>query len=125
MKTTIKELDLILNTVKLYQEGHHNLDIEILKQVFHPKAHIFGYYKDKKDTFIASRDQYFEMLNKRKISSTDTRELSYTKLLSLDKTDTTVVVKVESLMSGTKYVSYLSMLKTDDSWKIINGLFHG
>jgi len=43
----------------------------------------------------------------------------------LDITDTTAVVKVESLISGTRFISQLSMLKIGENWQIVTGLFHG
>jgi len=122
MKSTLNELDLILNTVELYKDGHYYLDIKKLKQAFHPNAHIVGYYEE--EPVFANRDQYLEALATEE-SSADSGESSYTKLVSLDKTDTTVVVKIESLMSGIRYISFLSMLKIDDNWQIITGLFHG
>jgi hypothetical protein len=121
MKPILSELESILNTVQLYQEGHYHLDIQKLKQAFHPKAHVVGYYEGEQ-TFD-SRDQYIELISS-ETSSAELGEPSYTKILSLDKTDTTVVVKVESLMSGTRYISQLSMLKVGDNWQIITGLFH-
>jgi len=123
VKTTSKELEPIIKTIELYQESHSILDIQKIKQVFHPKAHIVGFYRDKEEPFIASRDQYLERMAKRKTSSSSLNEPSYTKVLSLDKTDNTAVVKVESMMAGNQYISYLSMLKIDDNWRIINGLF--
>ncbi|MEN8243568.1 MAG: nuclear transport factor 2 family protein [Thermodesulfobacteriota bacterium] len=121
MKSTLNELKSILNTVELYQDGHYHLDIQKLKQAFHPNAHIVGYYEGEQ--IFDGRDQYIEMLTAEK-SSAELGEPSYTKLLSLDKTDTTVVVKIESLMSGTRFASQLSMLKVGDNWQIIAGLFH-
>ena len=121
MKSTLNELELILNTVELYKDGHYYSDMEKLKQAFHPKAHIVGYSDGQ--LLFASRDQYLERRAKRK-SSAELGEISYTKILSMDKTDTTVVVKIESQISGTRYVSQLSMLKIDDTWQIIAGLFH-
>ena len=121
MESTLKEIESILNTVQLYQDGHYYLDIQKLKQAFHPKANIVGYYKGEQ-TFD-SRDQYIEILTSEK-SSYEIGEPSYIKLLSLDKTDTTVVVKIKSLISGIQYFSQLSMLKVEDKWQIINGLFH-
>ncbi len=121
MKSTLNEIELILNTVELYRDGHYHSDMQKLKQAFHPNAHIVGYSDG--ELLFASRDQYLERRAKRK-SSADLGELSYTKILSLDKTDTTVVVKIESIISGTRFVSQLSMLKIDDTWRIVAGLFH-
>ncbi len=121
MKSIRKELESILDTVELYQESHYYLDINKLKKAFHPNAHIVGYYEGEQ-TFD-SRDQYIEILAAEK-SSAELGEKPYIKLLSLDKTDTTVMVKIESLISGVRYISQLSMLKVDNNWQIINGLFH-
>ncbi len=121
MESTRNEFELILQTIELYQYGHHHLDLAKLQQAFHPKAHIVGYYED--ELIIANRDQYLEMLVTEK-SSAELGEPSSIQLLSLDKTDTTVVVKIKSLMSGTQFISHLSMLKVDDRWQIINGLFN-
>jgi hypothetical protein len=122
MKATLNELKSILNTLELYQDGHYYLDIQKLKQAFHPKAHIVGYYKEEQP--FADRDQYLESLAAEK-SSAESGESSYIKLLSLDITETTAVVKVESLIAGTLFISQLSMLKIDKNWQIVTGLFHG
>ena len=121
MKSTLNELELILNTIELYRDGHYHSDMQKLKKAFHPNAHIVGYSDG--ELLFASRDQYLERRAKKK-SSAELGELSYTKILSLDKTDTTVVVKIESIISGTRFVSQLSMLKIDDTWRIVAGLFH-
>ena len=72
---------------------------------------------------FADRSQYLDILAAEE-PSTEPKEHASTKILSLDKTDTTVVVKVESLMAGVRYISQLAMLKVDGNWQIVNGLFH-
>lgn len=121
MKATQTEIASIINTVELYRDGHYHFDVQKLKQAFHPDAHIVGY--DEGGLIFASLDQYLEGMSGYK-SSAEQGEPPDTKVISLDKTDTTAVVKIESLISGTRFVSLLSMLKTDSGWQIVNGLFH-
>ncbi|MCF8068716.1 MAG: nuclear transport factor 2 family protein [Desulfobacterales bacterium] len=121
MKSTLNELESILKTVELYQDGHNDLDIEKLKKAFHPNAHVIGYYEG--ELMYADRSQYLDILAADE-DSAESEKPGYTKILSLDKTDTTVVVKVESLMAGVRYISQLAMLNVDGKWQIVNGLFH-
>ncbi len=121
MESTLSEYKSILKVIELYKDGHHHSDLKKLKQAFHPNARIAGYYEN--ELVFEDRDQYLEMLAQEK-SSAELGEPSDIKILSLDKTDTTVIVKIKSQMAGSEFISYLSMLKIDDTWQIINGLFH-
>ena len=121
MDSTHLELNRILETLALYQQGHSELDKQKLEQAFHKKANIVGYTKE--ELRFANRDEYIKILLGRDPVNKFV-EPPYTNLLSLDKTDTTIVVKVESRIAGVRYTSFLSMLKCDERWQIVNGLFH-
>jgi len=120
-QATLAEMEMILETVRLYQDGHAGPDMDKLKQAFHPKAHVVGYYQGA--LMFDSRDEYLDVLAAEEAGEIDGE--AYTKVLSLDKTDTTAIVKIESLMAGTRFISQLSMIRLKDQWQIIAGLFHG
>jgi len=117
----VMDMDLVLQTVMLYHEGHHYHDMDKLSQAFHPKAHISGYYEG--ELACEPRDRYMELLSGGK-SSAQVGIASTIRVVSVDMTETTAVVKVANSYHGACYTSYLSMIKIDGSWSIINGLFH-
>ena len=122
MQKAQDNLTAILETVKLYQDGHHFFDIEKLKQAFHEHAYIIGY--DFGQLSFDQRDKYIETIlpYKPEVIAQTPAPL---KILSIDNTDTTAMVKVSSNIGGIQYTSMLSMLKIDSGWKIVNGLYHG
>ena len=122
MQSTNEQLISILATVELYRDGHYYLDEERLQKAFHPRANIIGYVGGGELMFV-NRDEYLSRLSGNK-SSAEMGELPDTRVVSVDITDTTAVVKVENLLSGTRYISQLSMIKTKNHWQIVNGLFH-
>jgi len=122
MKMTSDQLSSILSTVELYRDGHYYLDNEKLQQAFHPLAHIIGYVAGSELMFL-NRAEYLSHLNSHKPPS-ELGGLPDTKVVSIDVTNTTAVVKVESLLSGARYISQLSMLKVQSHWQIVSGVFH-
>jgi len=47
------------------------------------------------------------------------------KILSLDMTETTASAKVTMTMPTVRWVDYLSLVKIDGRWWIVNKVFHG
>ena len=129
MKIETSELDSILETVQLYQDGHFYQDAEKLKKAFHPNSQIVGYFEG--EAVFDKRDPYVDLISNipsegdLKVEKVDETENNQSlKIMSIDMTDTTAVVKIKSTMFGVVYTSFLSMLKLGDEWKIVNGLFH-
>ncbi|MBT4889587.1 MAG: hypothetical protein HON65_08550 [Rhodospirillales bacterium] len=115
------DLGEILEVLSLYHDAHYYLDLNKLERAFHVEAQIVGHYHD--EAFIAKRSEYKAILSS-ETSSASRNEPTYTRLLSLDRTETTALAKIESLMAGETFTSMLSIWKTKNGWQIINGLFH-
>ncbi len=120
MKIHTSELDSILKTVQMYHDGHLYQDAEKLKKAFHPKSRIVGYFEG--EAFFDERDPYVDIISS--LSENEDSENQDLKIISVDMTETTAVVKIKSTIFGVVFISFLSMLKLKEEWKIVNGLFH-
>ena len=121
MQATKQQIEDILQTIRLYEQGHAANDFEMLEQAFHPKACVVGHYDG--EMMFAQRDEYLEILrdDPEPDPKGDQPEL---KVRSMDVVGDTAVVTVESIMVGTKFTSHLSLIQNGARWQIVNGLFY-
>ncbi|RKX82235.1 MAG: hypothetical protein DRP70_16690 [Spirochaetes bacterium] len=82
--------DSILKTVQLYHDEHVNQDAGKLKKAFHPKSRIVGYFEG--EAVFDDRDPYVDVISG--ITSEGKREDQDIKIISVDMTETTAVVKI-------------------------------
>ena len=114
----------IAETLNLYEKGHDDFDPDMLRRVFHDRAIIVGYYKG--ELTFDSRDDYLQILTDE--ADDNDHQLDQgpapLRLLSLETTETTAVARVESVISGDRYISHLTMIKIGAAWRIVSGVFH-
>jgi hypothetical protein len=116
------DLNKIHEVIALYQKAHYHADTDALERAFHPEAQITGHYKGK--SAVTRRGDYKDVLLRGK-SAAACGEASYTRILMIDRTATTALVKVQSLMRGDVFISMLTLWKvTTGNWQIISGVFH-
>lgn len=121
MKMTRNDINGILETVELYEIGHALRDIGMLENAFHSQASVVGYGRN--GLMFAVRNEYLDGM-KGKPGLDPNAPRPELKIRSFNIIGETANVTVESVIGGAQYVSHLSMIRIDGSWKIVNGLFH-
>ena len=101
-----------------YLKGHATGDPEEFRKAFHPDAKLFWI----KDGALATRTSA-EYIAGAKGKPADDEAQRKRRIASVDVTGDTAVVKVELDYPAAFFTDYLSMVKIDGTWKIINKTF--
>jgi hypothetical protein len=114
------EEGLIRQTVETYLHGLKFNDVESFKKAFYPEAKLFFV---KKDGTLGQLTQ--EQWYKGFAASAGKEEQGTLKIVALDRTETAASVKVFEDYPTSTYTDYISLLKFDGEWKIVNKIFVG
>jgi hypothetical protein len=121
MSNNASDLDLIVQTVQLYFEGMYHSDVEKLKKAFHSKAVLHGYIEGE---FIhLPLDGWLEHVSGVTAPAESGEEYDM-RIVSIDVTSTVAAVKVADLYIGRRFTDYLSLVKVEDNWVIVDKIFH-
>ncbi len=115
------DIQRIRQTVQLYFEGMYHSDVDKLKKAFHPSAALMGYYNG--NLAHIPLEKWLEMVAARPAPVKNGEEYNM-RLVSLDLTENVAVVKVKDLYLGLWFTDYLSLLKIEKEWVIVNKIFH-
>jgi hypothetical protein len=121
MTDDIVDIQRIRQTVQLYFEGMYHSDVNKLGKAFHPSAVLMGYYSG--NLAHIPLEKWLEMVAVRPAPAKNGEEYNM-RLVSLDLTENVAAVKVKDLYLGLWFTDYLSLLKIDDEWVIVNKIFH-
>jgi len=121
MKKEYEDLELIVDTVTDYFLGMYEADIERLKRAFAAEALIIGYYQGIKS--FLSLTEFADFVQGSPVPK-ENGEAYDMKIISIDITDNVALVKVEDLYQKLRFTDYLSLLKTEKKWVIVNKTFH-
>ena len=121
MDTKATDIELIQKTVQYYFDGLYHSDVEKLKKAFHPNSQVIGYF-DGSLTFD-SLDGFLEFVKATPAPSESGEEYDM-KIVSIDVTANEAVAKVADLYLGLWFTDYLSLLKVDDNWLIVNKMYY-
>jgi protease I len=108
-------------TMQDYFDGMHFGETRRLRKAFHPDAYLFGYYHGEFSR-ISLEEWMTEVEATPKPS--ESGEVFDMRIVSMDITGRTAVVRVSLLYTGLRYTDYLSLMQFDDSWKIIHKTYH-
>lgn len=111
---------LIRQTVETYLHGLKFNDVESFKKAFYPEAKLFFV---KKDGTLGQLTQ--EQWYKGFAASAGKEEQGTLEIVALDRTGTAASVKVFEDYPTSTYTDYISLLKFDGQWKIVNKIFVG
>lgn len=124
-----QEQELIKNVIQnAYVDGLcNNADEDAIRKGFHPDFKLMGAGRDNKiwelpiSNWIETAKKGKERGHKYSFQS----EFTTVKFLSIDITGKVAITKIE-FYEGTdlNYIDYLSLMKFEDGWKIVNKLFH-
>jgi hypothetical protein len=111
--------DEIKATVELYFAGHATGDGTYWRRAFHPVAVLYWV----KDGALATRplDEFVAGATGKPAPDEDKRGR---KITLVDVAEDAAVVKVELDYPDVKFVDYLSLLRVEGRWVIVNKIFH-
>lgn len=113
------EKKAITAAVELYFRGHATGDGAFMRDAFHPEAKLFWV----KDGQLAQRTSAeFAAGFSGKPEADEARRVR--KILQLDHAGDAAMVKVELRYPAVTFIDYLSLLKIDGRWQIVNKIFH-
>ena len=115
------DLDKITQTVQYYFDGLYHSDTEILKKAFDPDAFLHGYFEGR--LVHVPFNAWLKQVKDRPAPSKN-GETYDMKIVSVDITDNIAQVKVFDLYLGKSFTDYLSLIKVNDKWLIMNKIFH-
>ncbi len=121
MDTKATDIELIQKTVQYYFDGHYHSDVEKLKKAFHPNSQVIGYWNGSLS--FQSLDGYLEFVKATPAPSESGEEPDW-KIVSIDVTANEAVAKVANLYLGLQFTDYLSLLKVDGNWVIVNKMYY-
>jgi hypothetical protein len=114
------ELAPIAAVARDYFDGMMYADEAKLRRVFHPKCLIVGHFRgrleyDPLDAFINAC---------KKEGSIPPGTPYFAEIVSIDVTGDTAMIKVIDDYLGSRFTDYLTMVKTEGRWLIVNKVFY-
>ena len=116
-KDNVIQIEILITN---YFKGIFYGDINTLKNCFHKTAYLFGDIKDA--SYMKDVKSYIEEVNNRQ-SPNDLNEVFKMKIVGIDIIGKIALAKLHTPMLGYNYCDYLSLVKIDNEWKIVNKLF--
>ena len=114
----ISEIEAITQTVQRYIDGARTGSGTAMKVAFHEDAAIFGYGAD--GLFAAPIQQLFERVDK-----TGPAPETQARIVSIEVAKTVATVRLElDQWAGRRFTDFFTLLKIDDTWTIMNKVFH-
>jgi len=117
MADSEKDLEMMASTVDHYFKGMYNGDVERLKKAFHPQAQVIGHFQGT--LLFNSLEQFLDVVDKAPVPAESGEEYDM-RIVSMDVTGISGIVKVADLYMGLRFTDYLSMLKVENEWVIVN-----
>ncbi len=105
-------------TVSNYLNRLKHNDVESLKLAFYPEAKLFFVKKDGQLGQL-TQEQWYKSF----VSSAGQEEKGDLQISAVDITGNAASVKVVEVYDTAKYSDYLSLLKLDGGWKIVNKIY--
>lgn len=120
MTTKETEKDAIGQVVRRYVQGMLAADEMALRQAFHPECKIIGHFQGSLEWM--SLDDFIGEINQAGPAAADTQP--YLDIGYIDVTGDAASLKVVDDFAGLRFTDYLSLLKIDGRWTIINKLYY-
>jgi len=108
----------VRQTVQNYLHGLKHNDVDSLKKAFYPEAKLLFVRKDKQLGQLTQEQWY-----KGFAASAGKEEKGDLSITSVDITGDAASVKVVEVYDQSKYIDYLSLLKLNGEWKIVNKIY--
>lgn len=114
-----EEESAVRAVVQLYFDGIINYDEEALRKAFHPDAQVIGSKRDGELEWAAFQD--WVLYTRGKAPDPTGRNNS---IVSVDISGRAATVKTELDWPNIHYTDYLSLVKIDDEWRIVNKIWY-
>ena len=121
MNSDATDIDLIQKTIQLYFDGLYYSDVDKINKAFHPSSQVMGFFDG--NLSMLSLEQFAELVKSTPAPS-ENGEAYDMKIVSMDITGNEAVVKVEDLYLGLRFTDYLSLLKIENEWVIVNKVYY-
>jgi len=106
--------------VQDYFLGMHEGDVERLRRIFNPKCWLFG--EDRSESLEFPLAGFLDLIGNEPVPKAKGEPFDM-RLVSVDRTSSVAVAKVEALYQGRRYTDYLMLQKTDGGWSIVSKAF--
>jgi len=106
--------------VHLYVEGMAHAHEGALRKAFHPKASVIGNYEGKVEWL--SLDAFVSDVVSQGAAPAGTQP--FLQIETLDVTGDAASVKIVDDYAGMRFSDYLSLLKVEGRWLIVNKVYH-
>ena len=116
---TDAEYQAVAATVKLYFQGHATGNGDFFRKAFHPDAKLFWV----RDGALAQRTSA-EFIAGADGKPADDEAKRVRKIAMIDIADDAAVAKVELDYPDATLIDYLSLLRLDGKWVVVNKIFH-
>ena len=116
--TESSDLEAIRDTIGLYFQGHATGNGDYFRQAFHEEANLF-WMRDGTFNRLSSADFAARANGTPPADEAD----RHRRIVNIDVSGNAAVVKVELDYPGALIYDYMSMLKVDGEWKIVNKTF--
>ena len=118
---SVSDLAAIEAVVWTYLDGLHEGDTDKLAAAFHPVSHLYS--DDNGNVADLPRDGWLELVRKR--PSPKSQGLPrYDRIVSIDQSGpATAFVKLECAVPPRHFVDYLTLLKTNEGWRVVAKAF--
>ncbi|MCY1242873.1 putative lumazine-binding protein [compost metagenome] len=110
----------INRVVEHYVEGMVFADESLLREAFHPSCKIIGHYHRELEWL--SLDEFIGAIKAE--GPAEEGSSPFWEIRTLDITGDSAVAKVVDDYLGMRFTDYLSLLKIDQQWQIINKLYY-
>ena len=117
--TSDPERQAVAATVQLYFQGHATGSGEFFRKAMHPEGKMFWI----KDGALAQRP-FPEYIAGAPGKPADDEARRVRRILMIDVTGDAAVAKVELAYPDATLIDYLSLLRIDGKWMVINKIFH-
>jgi hypothetical protein len=114
---SVKEIEGLITN---YFEGIFYGDVAKLASCFHENVFIYGDVKEV--DYLKSVEEYIEGVKNRK-SPNELNETFKMNIIGVDIQGKIAMAKLHVPMLGYNYYDYLSLVKINNDWKIVNKLF--
>ena len=110
------------SVVDNYYNGMYRGDPELIRKAFHPEARLQGVIAGK-SFYGLTRDNFckFVTLMPTPADKDDPHDVKFE---VLDLTGAQAALKITDYVFGVWFVDYLSLLKTEDGWKVVNKTYY-
>jgi hypothetical protein len=106
--------------VQLYVDGYLGQDAGVLRRAFHPDSHLMT--TEAGQVSSGATAAWFDRIEQKRREGSGTLAARH-ELLGIDLTPPAAIAKVRLTFETHTFTDYLSLLRTDRGWQIVNKIY--